>query len=683
MFDRSFLAPADLEFVVMTDTHYMLDPGMQRIEFESRRRQSARSGHTLGQIASLDTAFVVHLGDLVQEFPESEGFAESLGQALSQIEASGVRPRQVAGNHDVGDKPDPTMPTDWVSAETLRQYHDRFGPSWCGWDGGGCHFVILNSQIMNGPLPDAEIQQRWLERDLEQHGGKPTFVFLHLSPFLVSENEQALGHYDNIDEPVRGWLLDIIRKYDVRMLFSGHSHFAFFNRVGDARLYVVPSTSFTRPGFCEVFSSASPPERGRDDAAKLGFFLVRVGDDRASVHLIRTDGAISDTVKAQDERRVITRTSQELAQSPLGLTLRHPIAPSAEVPIAWQSTIRQPVRNDYPLLACVELGVRHVRVPAADLSNAAQRERLVVLRDEGVSISATWIWSGRRSLLEEIAAHHDVLDGIELQIPSSLHPDAACLRAIKGWAEASTVPVTLSPLLPKEIVPGKQHARTRTGYHLGELAELDQFLGVHDARIDRVLCRVDANQSAWEAITRTRESPALDHIDSIDWAVEFGESDNVEQVSRASETMFAAATLNGSRVFMEPLVDLDRTMDAPLGLVDRLCNPRPAFHAVRLLNTILFGEDRGWTPGDCRQTPDAIRTVLHGAHMTIMLVVPNANGPGTVAMDSNNPQAIAPAAERASLIRLAAGTSRPVELTGQDQLLIQEASVIIFERTAD
>src|SRR5665811_1817435 len=365
MFDRSFLAPADLEFVVMTDTHYMLDPGMQRIEFESRRRQPARSGHTLGQIASLDTAFVVHLGDLVQEFPESEGFDES-----------------------------------------LRQYHDRFGPSWCGWDGGGCHFVILNSQIMNGPLPDAEIQQRWLERDLEQHGGKPTFVFLHLSPFLVSENEQALGHYDNIDEPVRGWLLDIIRKYDVRMLFSGHSHFAFFNRVGDARLYVVPSTSFTRPGFCEVFSSASPPERGRDDAAKLGFFLVRVGDDRASVHLIRTDGAISDTVKAQDERRVITRTSQELAQSPLGLTLRHPIAPSAEVPIAWQSTIRQPVRNDYPLLACVELGVRHVRVPAADLSNAAQRERLVVLRDEGVSISATWIWSGRRSLLEEIAAHH-------------------------------------------------------------------------------------------------------------------------------------------------------------------------------------------------------------------------------------------------------------------------------------
>src|SRR5680860_740997 len=520
MFDRSFLAPADLEFVVMTDTHYMLDPGMQRIEFESRRRQSARSGHTLGQIASLDTAFVVHLGDLVQEFPESEGFAESLGQALSQIEASGVRPRQVAGNHDVGDKPDPTMPTDWVSAETLRQYHDRFGPSWCGWDGGGCHFVILNSQIMNGPLPDAEIQQRWLERDLEQHGGKPTFVFLHLSPFLVSENEQALGHYDNIDEPVRGWLLDIIRKYDVRMLFSGHSHFAFFNRVGDARLYVVPSTSFTRPGFCEVFSSASPPERGRDDAAKLGFFLVRVGDDRASVHLIRTDGAISDTVKAQDERRVITRTSQELAQSPLGLTLRHPIAPSAEVPIAWQSTIRQPVRNDYPLLACAELGVRHVRFPAGDLSNYAQLERLVALRDEGVSLTASWIWSARSSLAEDVAGRRDVLDGVEILMPGSLLPDEFCLRAIERCVTEWRVPVTLSPLLPREIVLGKQHARTRIGYTLDEVVHLDQFLGDAGVHVDRVLCRVSANRRPWDTVREASNLPALRNVGAMDWAME-------------------------------------------------------------------------------------------------------------------------------------------------------------------
>ncbi|MGH2350659.1 MAG: hypothetical protein ACRDI2_11755, partial [Chloroflexota bacterium] len=58
--------------------------------------------------------------------------------------------------------------------------------------------------------------------------------------------------------------------------------------------------------------------------------------------------------------------------------------------------------------------------------------------------------------------------------------------------------------------------------------------------------------------------------------------------ARAAEAVFAAALSPGSRVFLEPLIDLDRTMDASYGLIDRLCNPRSAFHTVRCLNTILF-----------------------------------------------------------------------------------------------
>ena len=47
MVDRSYLPPAELEFVVMTDTHYMLDPGEQTVEFASRRKQAARAAHAL------------------------------------------------------------------------------------------------------------------------------------------------------------------------------------------------------------------------------------------------------------------------------------------------------------------------------------------------------------------------------------------------------------------------------------------------------------------------------------------------------------------------------------------------------------------------------------------------------------------------------------------------------------
>ena len=80
-------------------------------EFPSRAQQSQRAGAALRLVAALEPDFVVHMGDVVQEYPESAGFVPALDQALEQMAACGVQPRWVVGNHDLGDKPDPTMPT--------------------------------------------------------------------------------------------------------------------------------------------------------------------------------------------------------------------------------------------------------------------------------------------------------------------------------------------------------------------------------------------------------------------------------------------------------------------------------------------------------------------------------------------------------------------------------------------
>ena len=107
----------------------------------------------------------------MQEYPESAGFVPALDQALEQMAACGVQPRWVAGNHDVGDKPDPTMPTHPVTAEGLDAYHRRFGPSWYSFDYHDLHLVILNSQILNTGLPAEEEQRTWLEADLAAQAG--------------------------------------------------------------------------------------------------------------------------------------------------------------------------------------------------------------------------------------------------------------------------------------------------------------------------------------------------------------------------------------------------------------------------------------------------------------------------------------------------------------------------------
>ena len=412
MFDRSWLPPALFEFVVLADTHYMVDPRDRPLEFESRRKQTARVEHALQLAAALETPLVIHPGDISQELPGSALHAQALAEARAQLErhlGHGGRVRYAAGNQDIGDKPDPTMPTEPVTGATLARFEQHFGPTWHSVDAGGCHFVVLNSSILNAALPAAGEQQAWVEADLAAHDGARTFLFLHHPPYLYEPQEPALGHYDNLGPPARAWLLDLVRRHRVECLFAGHSHFAWFDRIdappdaalahggggsgeraGAARYHICVSTSFTRPGFGELFSGRPPDEHGRDDTAKLGFSLARVHEDGVRLHFIRTGGQTA--LSAGGQPRLLTRLPRDLPASPLGVTLTHPLTSIADVPLAWPSVVRQRVRNDYPFLSLLELGARHVRFPLSDLDDALQRRRLALLRDEGIATTATCLW---------------------------------------------------------------------------------------------------------------------------------------------------------------------------------------------------------------------------------------------------------------------------------------------------
>ena len=138
----------------------------------------------------------------------------------------------------------------------------------------------------------------------------------------------------------------------------------------------------------EAFSVAPPSEQGRNDPPKLGMLLVRVLDDGARVHFVPTRGQTEPDPLEAGWSRLLTRTSQDLQNSPLGLFLRTPFAAASEGALAWPSALRQGIRDDHPFLACLELGARHVRVPLSDLDSPLQMERLSHLREEGVELTA-------------------------------------------------------------------------------------------------------------------------------------------------------------------------------------------------------------------------------------------------------------------------------------------------------
>ena len=587
MFNKSFLPKALFEFVVISDSHYMLDPGGASLEFENRRKQSARREVALRMAAALAPKFVVHNGDMVQEYPDNlERFYKSMDQSLEQMRACGIEPYYVAGNHDVGDKPDPTAPASHVSREVLDWYHRRFGRSWYSFDQGDCHFVVLNSQIMNGTLPDAAEQEAWVEKDLAEHAKKRLFIFLHMPPYLFDETEASMGHYDNLANPARGWLLDLVRDYKVEMLVGGHVHFAFFDRLAETRYAVLASPAFTRPGFSCLFAGSPPPERGRNDVPKFGFYLMRVRPDNTDIHFIRTAGVEEFSPNA--EERLITRVSGTLPHSPLGITLSQPLSTTAEIPRAWPAAIRETVRNDYPMLACMEMGVGYVRVPLIDFLGTFQARRLEILREEGVKLNAVVIFSEEFDILGAMSQIRSKIDGLEIQIVGTLYPSDRCVEVIKALQERFGVSVTLSPIVCREATSGKQFPRFRLGYIPKEMLPLNQFLVTNGVTVDRVICKLNTDQSLYNQIQEIAEITPLSQITNIDFSLEFSATNDQTNANLAAEALFLTATIPGSRIYFEPFSDLDRTMDVTHGLLDTLCNPRSASCVLQSLNTIMY-----------------------------------------------------------------------------------------------
>lgn len=632
MVDRSQLEPADFEFVVMADTHYVLPEKSNSGEFETRRYQTARIGQAVELARHLDPKFVIHLGDLVQEFPGTSDFPESLRQAMDQLSAVGITIHHAAGNHDVGDKPDPTTAAPWTTDEFLDYYHEHVAPSWFDFTEGDVHFVVLNTSVMNNTALAAEADQwQWLEETLEAHAGMRTVIGYHIPTYVMDPREPSLGHYDNVAEPARSRLMNLLDRYDVEFVFQGHSHFAFVNEREGTRFYVLPSTSSIRPGFSELFSSAAPPAQGHNDADKLGLFLVRVYADDMRINFLRTQGPAA-TVPPSDGREILlTATPRELSSSQLGVTLRHPLANYADVPITFPSAVRQPVRNDYPLLGLLEMGARSVRIPGSELEDARLRPRHEILRSEGLSTVATFLWEPAPDLADRISAVASVVDGIEIQVPGDVEPTDAVLASFAALSDAagggalSVCQVTLA-----QIKGVQMHRRQRFGYKPATLESLDARLTAAKAPVDRAVCHIDERDELWELVEVMGRG--LDTIRQVDVLVEVGLQGLAADSWLAAEALVALAPFAGVRIFVDTLVELDRTMDMRGGLLTRMCNPRPSFRVLQTLNTVVHGRVVAGQVTDTRRTRFGV-SAKTGDGDAMLLVIPGVDPDGRVELD--------------------------------------------------
>ncbi len=564
------------EFAVLSDTHLMFDYGTKKLEFESRRKQSGRLTYAMKLIKQINPDFIVHLGDLLQENPAADTFQKSMLKAKKIFDQYGFEMLYVAGNQDVGDKPDPMMPTNVVGPETLAFFESIYGKSWYTRKKADVNFIVLNALLLNTSLKENQEQKAWFEQTLARLENERKFLFLHIPPFLQDINEVSIGHYDNLADPDRTWLCDLIKEYDVELMMSGHVHHQFFNKVGDTKFYIAPSTAFTRPTFPHMFCSDAPSEQGRDDVGKLGFYHVSVFAEGFKVKFIRTEGI--DTIS--DYRPKVILPQNHCGENKLGVSLKHPITEFRELPIAWPYTIRLPVRNDYPTLALLELGCSFVRCPIQEFEDPHRVKCLANLVDHGVKITVCFFAHEFDLFSKLFIENKKLIHAVELQCIKSRSENIALLKKIDARVEKN-----ISIIDPKFQVSNKQLLRNRYGYTRNEILDLDQKCGDLELKIDRVLCHdLEIIEDVDDFAEFTKR---LRNISAVDFIFEAKTLDDGQLTRELTITYFMINRFADSRLYVDPLIDMDRSMDVTHGLLDTHCNPRPQFLAMKSLMSLL------------------------------------------------------------------------------------------------
>jgi 3',5'-cyclic AMP phosphodiesterase CpdA len=214
---------------------------------------------------------VIHSGDVTVDGADIE---EDLRYAAGLMRDLGVPFRAVPGNHDVGDVAHSHQP---VTHERLARWRAHFGPDRWAEDVGGFRLIGLDAMLLGSGHAEETVQSAWLEKAMEGAGGRRIAWFLHRPLFLDSPSEGDTGYWSVKPQP-RARLIELVQRYSVSLVASGHLHRAH-QAVQDGTRYVwAPASSFlVGPGM------NAPQMRGEN---RLGAILYEIDGAAVEANIV-------------------------------------------------------------------------------------------------------------------------------------------------------------------------------------------------------------------------------------------------------------------------------------------------------------------------------------------------------------------------------------------------------------
>jgi len=546
------MAAPDFTFAVIADSHFHPPGKPAQAAWDSDAVFNARNADVVEALKAARPDFVIHLGDVPHPVPGLKAHEDALDVAQRLYNELDLPFYVVPGNHDIGDKPHPAAPAPHADPALAERFAERWGPLWQAFEHDGIQFVLINTPVINTGLRAELEQQAWLVQHLAALRGQRWFAFLHYPPYLHRPDEHE--HYDNIAEPGRSWLL---RQLDgAEAVFCGHVHHFFWHDHGKTDIYTLPSTAFVRPGYSELSRIGPGDEFGRSNTDKLGWFYVHVRGDQHHIEPVRSHRLPAAAALRPGQAPV--------PPCPLGVTLRHALDPVVEIPAdGLDPFTRKEARDDMTVLALWEAGIRHLRLPIADLLAAQTRTRLRALKRRGFTFTFFATAPLPTATREQLTMYRDLVDSIELVAPP------------ERWSPPKALPVPWrwAPVARAEVRDDERFS------HFPAVGFTDDGLPIPG----RTVVRIPAEEHPFDA--RPIGDVGLVELPRGGESVRY--TDDAAIACRVAEALLAAVAHPDRPLFLDAFTDHDRGYFPRNALLDRRGGPRAAHRVLCHLNRLL------------------------------------------------------------------------------------------------
>jgi 3',5'-cyclic AMP phosphodiesterase CpdA len=584
-------------FAVVADTHVNESDHISSSPFETNHLANERARFVFEDIAKMDPPpkFVIHLGDIVHPMPALPTFMQAVAQ-FKEISSQLRCPLHVLpGNHDVGDKRIDWMPADQICDPHLQAYRQAFGKDYYSIDVDDIRCVLINSLLINSGLTAEQEQKTWLEDQINSAKNKRVFLFMHYPPFVYSETEH--GSYDNLDEPGRTWLVDLMKRANVEASFAGHVHNFWYEQLDESSFYMLPSTAFLRHDYSEFYRVKPEVEFGRGDVAKFGYFIVDVFADGHIAYPIRSMGVRTSETEKVDKSSLQHLTNPKSSNfNDVGVELRHTWTEVAQIPATGgvQEFGRKSARNDYPLLALWEMGVKLSKVTDQDALDPATNRRMQLLAK-----------MGHRFVLTALGAPKPKLQDVNLT--------AAGVASIETNLSTSRFQTSIQKLIDFKAVTGlnvfwcKIHTYddshydgkhfshfVKSGFTIDDLASQASLIreALDCKAIDGITVRIESDQHLLDVapilniFAKEHRCKIIASLKLSGPSIAKSNDDEAALIEKVCAAMLYSKTSDSVQYIFDTFMDVDRGYYPRRAFIDRQFNPNIAAHVFTQLNSL-------------------------------------------------------------------------------------------------